>query len=199
MSNVWYVLWEKGAVKRKVLTTVIAAHQILDIRKFAGFLFSLPSVHEREMYRKPSFFSPAACWVTFYCEVQCKQGLSHCPPLPVLLWYIDDTDRQELTPASYVMTKTQGKVHQNGAILYVFCSQFAKASILWRLKFYTLAYILGLVFIVFILVFPHLLMHVVAEAWTESGLICVSPYTAGLLAILRKPNLHWQLVFVFAI
>lgn len=139
---------------------------------------SLPSLHERQIYRKPNFFSSAACWITFVCKVQCKQVLSHWTLLPVSLQYIDNTDRQELTPASCVMTETQGKACQNGTILYAFFSQFAKASTLWRLKAYTLAYILVLLFIVFILLFPHLLMYMVAEAWTESSFICRSPHIA---------------------
>lgn len=151
------------------------------------------------MYRKPNFFSPVACWITFFYKAQCKLGLSHWTPLPVSLWHMGNTDRQELTPASCVMTKTQGKACQSGTVLYVFWSQIAKASILWRFKAYTLAYILGLLFIVLILQFPYLLMYVVAEAWTESSFICGSPQIAGRLAIHRKPDLHWQLLFVSAV
>jgi len=73
------------------------------------------------------------------------------------------------------MTETWGKACQNGTILYVFCSQFAKASTLWRLKAYTLAYILVFLFTVFILLFWHLLIYMVAEAGTESGVVCGAP------------------------
>lgn len=104
MSKAWYVLWEKGFVKKKVLTMLIAAHQILDIRKLAGFLFPLFSTHERKMYRKQNF-SPAAGWITYFCKAQCKQGLSHWMPLSVSLWYPDNTGRKELT----AVTETWGK------------------------------------------------------------------------------------------
>lgn len=65
MSNVWYVLWEKGVVKRKVLTMLIAAHQILDIRKLAGFLFPLSSIHERKMYVQETKLQ-SCCWLHYF-------------------------------------------------------------------------------------------------------------------------------------
>lgn len=150
-------------------------------------------MREKCMYRKQNF-SPAADCITFFCKAQCKQGLYHWMPLSVSLWYIDNTDRKELT----VQSPKHGEKHVRMAPFYVFCSQFTKASILWRLKTYTLAYIniLDLHFLEFIFLFPHLLMYMVAEVWTESNFICRSPYITGQLALHMKPDLHF---FVFTI